>query len=96
MKHYLLIDESNDVIIGSSNLLTSADGCRCVEVSAQGISGDSLPDQKKHMTGGKMTTGFAYTAPDSIPADSKLSAFKALDASAETGALKTLIEYLQR
>ena len=96
MKHYLLVDESTDLIVGSSSDPTSSDGYRCVEVTKQSISGDSLPSEKKHMTGGKLTTGFAYTKPDAIPENPKVKALKTLDASAETGTLKIILEYLQR
>ena len=61
-KHLLLVDEGTDVIAGYVHASsTSMEGHRVVDVTAQPISGDSLPLQLKKMTGGKITTDFVRT-----------------------------------
>lgn len=61
------------------------------------ISGDNIPSKEKFMTRGKLTKNNEFTAPEEIPEDPIVSAFKALDPSTITDpAVKLLVQLLQR
>lgn len=105
MSHKLVRDTATDKIVATyhagekDGVCPVPDGCDLIDKDADTFSGDALPSTAKEMVRGTVTgpaNARVYTAPAAVVEDAKVAALMALDPNAESGALKTIIEFLQR